>query len=458
MVLWHKLYVWGIGIILLLIMIGELVWLPDPLRWGTRFYWIDLIDGLIYAIAIVPLIWMVAALLHLVQSQTRSMKVFRGLICFVCLLSAVIVVTMPKKLEFSASAMILSLLLIATDMILDERKKRKVPRQSVLFFGVTLGLLALMLWPTSYLVTYPGITLNMNRYAQAESGSKHGDISGVLIFERPAFPMDWLYAKLFKDYTFEKIESLGMSLGEYNQEVRTMKEDANAAGSAIAFHKVGIGKGILADGVRITAVLQNTKAAEVLQPSDVITALNGQPITMTQELSERMQGIKPGESIRLSVIRNKAKVELMVATRASTDDPARASIGIMIANELRYDIPELVTYHTYLLHEGGPSHGAMLALTLIDQLTPCGVTYGHHVAGTGTIEPDGSVGPVGGLVQKAYTVSRTNADVFFVPVSNEAEARKGAGDLLIVPVRTLDDILNWLKVNPKAGAPACSSS
>ncbi|MNR44996.1 hypothetical protein D3C85_1638050 [compost metagenome] len=55
-------------------------------------------------------------------------------------------------------------------------------------------------------------------------------------------------------------------------------------------------------------------------------------------------------------------------------------------------------------------------------------------------------------MQKAYTVSRTNADVFFVPVANEADARKGAGDLRIVPVRTLDDMLNWLKENPEAGA------
>ncbi|MDR6549839.1 PDZ domain-containing protein [Paenibacillus qinlingensis] len=457
MAIWHKLYYWGLGIILLLIMIGELVWLPDPLRWGTHFYWIDLIDLLIYAIALVPLLWMIAALLHLKASHSRNLKVFHGLISLVCLCSTVIVIAMPKKLAFSASALILSLLLILTDMVLHERRKRKVPRQSMIVIGVTLGLLLLMLWPTPYLVTYPGITLNMNRYAQAEGGSKHGDISGVLIFERPAFPMDWLYAKLFKDYTFEKIESLGMSIGEYNQEVRTMKEDANAAGSAIAFQKVGLGKGILPEGVRITAVLQNSQASEVLQPSDVITVLNGHPITMVQELSERMQVIKPGESIKLTVTRSGKKLEVTVPTRASTDDPKRASIGIMIANELRYDIPELVSYHNYLLHEGGPSHGAMLALTLIDQLTPCGVTYGHHVAGTGTIEPDGSIGPVGGLVQKAYTVSRTNADVFFVPIANEADARKGAGDLPIVPVRNLDDILNWLKANPKAGAPACST-
>ncbi|OCT14478.1 hypothetical protein A8709_27120 [Paenibacillus pectinilyticus] len=456
MALWQKLYYTGIGLILLLIVIGELVWVPDPLRWGTRFYWIDLLDLLIYLLALVPFLWMVAALVHLAATPTRGMKIFRGIISFVCLVSIIIVLTIPKKLEYSATALILSLLLIATDLVIHERKQRKLPRQNLIVFGVTLVLLALMLWPTNYLVTYPGITLNMNRYAQAEGGARHGDISGVLIFERPAFPIDWVYAKLFKDYSFE-IENLGMSLGEYNQEVRTEKEDANAAGSAIAFQKVGLGKGINSKGVRITAVLQHTQASEVLQPSDVITALNDQPIMMIQDLSERMKAVKPGETIRLSITRKTAKVDVKVTTRASDDDPTRASIGIMIANELTYDIPDLVTYHSYLLHEGGPSHGAMLALTLIDQLTPCGVTYGHHVAGTGTIEPDGSVGPVGGLVQKAYTISRTNADVFFVPVENEADARKGAPNLKIVPVRTLDDILTWLKANPQTGAPACSS-
>ncbi len=81
----------------------------------------------------------------------------------------------------------------------------------------------------------------MNRYAQANGGNVHGEISGVLVFERPAFPIDWLYAKLFAKYSFEP-KNLGMSLGAYNQEVRTMKEDANAAGSAIAYQKVGKGQ------------------------------------------------------------------------------------------------------------------------------------------------------------------------------------------------------------------------
>jgi len=67
------------------------------------------------------------------------------------------------------------------------------------------------------------------------------------------------------------------------------------------------------------------------------------------------------------------------------------------------------------------------------------------VAGTGTIGPGGVIGQVGGVRQKAYAVSRTGADVFFVPAGQEDEARLGAPDLTIVPAATLDDVLNWLK-------------
>ena len=108
-------------------------------------------------------------------------------------------------------------------------------------------------------------------------------------------------------------------------------------------------------------------------------------------------------------------------------------------------------YRSYLVYQGGPSHGAMLALTVMDQLTVGGVTYGNVTAGTGTLDAQGRVGPIGGIEQKAYTVSRAGADVFFVPAGQEKDARKGSASLRIVPVGTLDDMLAWLKAHPKTG-------
>lgn len=452
---WQRLYYLGMVLALILAVTGELIWLPDPLRFGTRIYWIDAIDLLIYALAFIPIMWMAGALWHMFSQENAWGRVRSVAVIVASLVSVIILLTIPKKIEISVSIFLITWLLVFIDLFFQERMRRKMPVQSITLFGSTLLLMFVMFWPTNSMVTYPGLTLNMNRYAQANEGNVHGEISGVLIFERPAFPIDWLYAKLFAKYAFEP-KNLGMSLGEYNQEVRTMKADANAAGSAIAFLKVGKGKGITSHGVRITAILKDSPGAGILQLSDVIEEVNDYSVTTVQELTARMKLTKPGDQVKVLVLRGGQQVSLSVKTRANPDDPSRAAFGIQVANEMQYDIPESVKYHNYLLHEGGPSHGAVLALTLIDQLTPCGVTYGNRVAGTGTMEPDGSIGPVGGLEQKAYSVSRTDADVFFVPSQNESEARRGAPGLLIVPVHTIDDMLNWLRSNPKQKSqPTC---
>lgn len=445
---WQRLYYLGMVLALILAVTGELIWLPDPLRLGARIYWIDAIDLLIYALALIPIIWMAGALWHMFSQRSIWLRVRSIAVIVASLASVIILLTIPKKVEISVSTFLITWLLVFTDLFFHERMRRKMPVQSITVFGSTLCLLLVMFWPTNSMVTYPGLTLNMNRYAQANGGNVHGDISGVLVFERPAFPIDWLYAKLFPKYTFEP-KNLGMSLGEYNQEVRTMKADANAAGSAIAYQKLGKGKGISSHGVRITAILKDSPGAGILQLSDVIEEVNDYSVTTVQELTARMKLTKPGDQVKVLVLRGGEQVSLAVKTRENPDDSSRAAFGIQVANEVQYDIPEPVKYHNYLLHEGGPSHGAVLALTLIDQLTPCGVTYGNRVAGTGTMEPDGSIGPVGGLEQKAYSVSRTDADVFFVPSQNESEARRGAPGLLIVPVHTIEDMLNWLRNNPK---------
>ncbi|UKS29170.1 PDZ domain-containing protein [Paenibacillus sp. HWE-109] len=453
---WQRLYYGGMVLTLLLAILGELIWLPDPLRIGIGLYWIDLIDTLIYVLALVPCLWLIGALLHLTAVEGRWSQVRCLAIGLTSLVSVVTLITIPKKIEYSATIFVITLVLVFVDLVCNERVRRRLPIRNLLVGGASLCLLFVLFYPTKYLVTYPGLTLNMNRYAQAASGQSHGDITGVLIFERPAFPIDWLYAKLFPKYSFE-VEDLGMSLGEYNLEVRTMKADANAAGSAIAYEKVGKGQGITSHGVRVTAIVKDSSVTGILLLGDVIVQVNGHAVAMISELTDVMKQTKPGDQASVQVLRNGQTTQLSLETRANPDDPSRAAFGIQVANEIQYDIPEIVTYHNYLLHEGGPSHGAMLALTLIDQLTPCGVTYGHHVAGTGTIEPDGSVGAVGGLEQKAYTISRTDADVFFVPASNEEEARKGAPSLRIVPVKTLDDMLNWLKNNPvPPNRAACS--
>jgi PDZ domain-containing protein len=94
---------------------------------------------------------------------------------------------------------------------------------------------------------------------------------------------------------------------------------------------------------------------------------------------------------------------------------------------------------------GGPSAGLMFALGLYDALTPADLTDGRTIAGTGTITPDGRVGPISGIVDKVIGAERGGATVFLVPRANMAELREvDTGGIRLVPVGTFDDAVEAL--------------
>lgn len=450
----ERLHAAGMAAALALCVIGQLVWLPDPLPLPGGMRWIDALDALVYALALPPALWAAAAAFRLAEGLADGVHA-RALIppaaaavlgAAAC--AAVFMISLePARMFTALGALGVAWLAAFADLACAERRRRhrRVPARTLRAFGATLALLALLFWPTGEIVTTPGLTFDVSRYARAADGEPKGRIDGVLVIGRPAFLADRLYARLFPHYEFEPIETIGMPLAEYDELVRSLKLDAEAAGAAIAGERAGRGEGIRMRGARVTAVLKDSPAAGALHAGDIITAVNGRAVQSIADLTEAMRQIAPGEPAGLTVLRGGTETVVTAATRAADDEPGRAVFGIIVENALDPDVPAGIAYRRYFMHEGGPSHGAMLALALLDQWTPGGVTGGLHVAGTGTIGPGGVIGPVGGVRQKAYAVSRTGADVFFVPAGQEEEARRGAPDLTIVPVETLDDVLNWLK-------------
>ena len=97
---------------------------------------------------------------------------------------------------------------------------------------------------------------------------------------------------------------------------------------------------------------------------------------------------------------------------------------------------------------GGPSAGLPFALDVLQELGT-DVDHGHRVVATGEIALDGSVGPIGGVKQKTYGARKAGADVFLVPAGeNAAEARRYAGNLLIIPVVSFQQALSALRTLP----------
>ncbi|GGG55433.1 PDZ domain-containing protein [Paenibacillus radicis (ex Gao et al. 2016)] len=465
-----RYYYAGMIFMFVVIVFVELIWLPAPVHTASGRLWIEMIDSLLYGLAIIPLLWgagAVRGVISLLKTHWGGKKLLlalRSLTGAVNAAAICYIAVNPAKLIIVIGLIAAGLLLVFADLFGGEIAakgargwRRLLPVKGLVTLAAAILLLAALAYPTNYRVTYPAMTIAMNRYAHVEGGTPNGSVSGVLVFERPAVLADWLYAKLLPEYTFERKSENEPPLTEAYTQVVEMKTDANSVASAIAMQKVGLGKGMTSEGILVMALAKDSVVQNIVQPGDIIIRLNGKSVATIEEMTAIMaQQVKPGDAVTVGLRRNGEELELEVPTRraeASDTLPERAVFGVSVSNDLHADIPRSVHYNSYIAHLGGPSHGAMLTLALIDQLTPGGVTNGWRVAGTGTIEADGSIGLVGGVPQKAYAVSRTDADVFFVPAELEAEARSGAPKLRIVPVQKIDDVLDWLKQHPRSNTP-----
>jgi PDZ domain-containing protein len=110
---------------------------------------------------------------------------------------------------------------------------------------------------------------------------------------------------------------------------------------------------------------------------------------------------------------------------------------------------------------GGPSAGLMFSLAVYDVLTEGSMTGGQVVAGTGTINPDGTVGPIGGIDQKIAGARDADADLFLVPADNCDDAYESPnGDMELVRVATMSEAVDALELyaeNPDADLPRCEA-
>ncbi|GFN33123.1 PDZ domain-containing protein [Paenibacillus xylaniclasticus] len=448
----------GIALAFIYIVCAELIWLPDPLRLPGGLTWLETIDVLLYAPAFISLLWIGGAVAAWRDDDGFGRRFLSKLPQVLVIASgaaaSIAIVAAPRTLTIGIGLLAVNWLFVLVDLFVielsDYSRRRRWPMRTTTGLAAQLALLAGLALPIPYNVTYPGLTMNMNHYARVEGGDVNGKLMGVLVFDRRAVPLDWLMSRILNIYELSPVPQDEPPLREAYAEVVAMKAEAETTAAAVAMGQLGLSRGAEASGVNVNAVAEQAAAQGLLKAGDRIIAINGRSTLDIQSLSEAMNRVKPGSEVTVRLVRGGESMSLTVPTGSAVDDNGqeRAVFGISVETSYHYDIPRQVHYDRPFAHIGGPSHGAMLALTIIDQLTPGGVTNGWRVAGTGTIEPDGSVGAVGGVRQKAYAVARTNAELFFVPASEVDEARAGLryGDkLAIVPVETLDDMLQWLK-------------
>lgn len=227
----------------------------------------------------------------------------------------------------------------------------------------------------------------------------------------------------------------------YNAELMS---DSKMIATVVAMDRLGYDV-IRTTGVVVRDLLNGSPAAGVLEIDDVIVAVDSEPVDVPDELTELLQEGGVGASHGLTVERPAGGgtwIDVRVSTIASDEATPRAVIGIGGQERFAMD-PKLPFDVSIRIGEvGGPSAGLAFTLALLDVLTPGELTGDRRVAVTGTMALDGSVGPVGGGLQKAVAVRDAGYDAFLVPSDEFDVVRQEVGDDLdVIAVDTLEEAL-----------------
>jgi PDZ domain-containing protein len=168
-------------------------------------------------------------------------------------------------------------------------------------------------------------------------------------------------------------------------------------------------------------------------------SVGGAPATSPDAVRAAVQRVDPGNILPVVVLRDGKEQTVEVRTAES----ARGTV-IGVGLRVEYDLPVDVTLRTG--NVGGPSAGLMFSLAIYDVLTPGALTGGKDIAGTGTMEDDGTVGSIGGIRQKLIGARAAGAEFFLAPADNCPEVVGGVPDgLQVLRVATFDEGLDAVR-------------
>ena len=330
---------------------------------------------------------------------------------------------------------------------------------------------AALLLPVPYVTYRPGVSVDV----LAEQGGKEiVQVSGHRVYRddgelrmttiyltRPDTRVNIfqaLEAWISRDdaiYPYDAVYDTEQTAEQSDVESAVQMVSSQDSATAAALHALGY---TFPTVVEVLSVSKGMPADGKLQVRDTFVKVDGKPVKDPQEIVDAVQGTPPGQAVTFVVRRAGKLVTVSIEPTEVEDDDGtthqRVGVlpgpGFIFPFSVSVNIPEEI---------GGPSAGLMFSLAIYDTLTPGSLTGGQIVAGTGTVDPEGKVGPIGGIQQKIVTAQQAKADLFLVPADNCADAL-GAPDrgMRLVKVTTMASAMKsikaWVK-NPGVTLPSC---
>ena len=320
-------------------------------------------------------------------------------------------------------------------------------RKAIVVFLIALMPIGLI--KTEYYFMSPGPPYQWEiDYSNNENYTFEGNLFQLTVRRDEANVFVYIWSLLNESYDLYPREVIlpdGVTPQELSEiSIQNMRTSENVA-IAVALKNVGYEIESKGDGVAVVGLLEDSPVKDKLKKGDLINSINNTDIYSATEFISTLRTYSIGETVSIGLLREidgiKEQIYIKTTLIEHVEYEGEPMVGFLATtvNE-RFDFPFEIDIKTG--NVGGPSAGLMMALNVYNNLIPEDITNSKIIAGTGTIEIDGSVGPVGGIKQKIIAAKRAGAELILVPVANFEEAQPFETDkTAIVAVDSFDEAL-----------------
>lgn len=348
-----------------------------------------------------------------------------------------------------------------------KKQDKLIMRRIVITLFAVLFLGWFLFWPLHSYIEGPGTSDNLRSYVKIKGhpDRQRGSFMITSVMLSQARPATYLWAKMTPYHTIESADDVtgGQSGATFNRVQNFYMQSAINEAIAVAYkaaHQT-VHKRYL--GIYVLQIQKQSKFKHAIHVGDTITKVNGHHFNTAQGFQRYIAKRKVGSPLTVTYLHNQKQHSVtkpLVRIAGS-----RAGIGILLTDNVKVktDIPVKVDPGQL----GGPSGGLMFSLQIYQQLTGQDLRHGRKIAGTGTINPDGTVGEIGGIDKKVVAAHRAGATIFFAPYVKPTKlllkyeeqhqtnyqlakqtAKKVAPNMKVVPVSSFNDAVHYLKTHP----------
>ena len=183
-----------------------------------------------------------------------------------------------------------------------------------------------------------------------------------------------------------------------------------------------------------------------LKVADEIISMDGKSYETVEEYSKYIQTKNKDDEIVVKVKRKNKEKD--IKTKVYEYEGYKI-LGITLQYVKEYETSPTLKIK-FKRSESGPSAGLVTTLEIYNQLTKKDITKGKTIAGTGTIEEDGTIGEIGGIEHKILGASHAKADIFLSPAGENYKTakkyiKKKNIKIKLIEVKNIEDAIEKLE-------------